>query len=338
MARKLRIGLGRSDRTLAIIEGRMRFRSVDGVVECPPHEELFRLAFDLESYDVAELSLSNFIVMTASERCGYAALPIFTSRMFRHATIYTRTDRDIREAADLKGKIIGVREFSNTATVTAKGLLSDVYDVRHEDISWRYGPVNPGEDHPVLRRIPLRIEAEAIKAGECLSDLLASGVLDAIIAYSPPLCFQQQHDHVARLFPDYRSHEQSYFARSGIFPIMHLLGIRTSLADDALLCLDICETFERAKHDALNALERLDALPVMLPWVSASVQDVQRLMGPDYWPYGLRRNHAALCAMLRWLAEQDLVETAPPLATLFAAPSRSWEPSESNYHQGQPNP
>ncbi len=87
MTRQLRVGLGKSDRTQAVIDGRTQFRSVDGIVECPPHEELFRRAFDLESYDVAELSLSNFIVMTASGRCGYRALPIFTSRMFRHATI-----------------------------------------------------------------------------------------------------------------------------------------------------------------------------------------------------------------------------------------------------------
>ena len=330
MTRQLRVGLGKSDRTQAVIDGRTQFRSVDGIVECPPHEELFRRAFDLESYDVAELSLSNFIVMTASGRCGYRALPIFTSRMFRHATIYIRTDRGILEPADLRGKTIGVREFSNTATVTAKGLLSDIYDVRQESISWRYGPVDPGEDHPIVRRVPSCIEAGPIPPGECLSNLLSAGALDAIIAYSPPRCFQCQDENVARLFPDYRSCEVSYFARSGIFPIMHLLGIRTSLADDAALCLDVCETFERAKEDALRALQRLDALPVMLPWLSVAVQDVQGIMGRDYWPYGLARNETALLAMLRWLSEQGLVETAPPLATLFAAPSRGWEPSRDH--------
>ena len=336
MARQLRVGLGRSDRTSAIIEGRIGFRSVDAAFECPPHEELFRLAFDLEEYDLAELSLANFIVTSASGRCGYAALPIFTSRMFRHSTIYVRTDRGIEEPGDLAGKTVGVREFSNTATVTAKGLLSDMYDVRHEGIRWRYGRVNPGEERPVVRRIPSRVEAAPIGAEECLSDLLAAGVLDAVIAYTPPLCFRSGHEHVARLFVDYRAHEMSYFAHSGIFPIMHLLGIRKPLADDAALCLDICDTFERAKRDALTALERLDALPVMLPWIGAVVEDVKRLMGPDYWPYGLRRNHAALSAMLRWLAEQDLVDAAPPLAALFAAPARAWEPSAE--HQRHPKP
>ncbi len=339
MIRELRIGVGRSDRTQAMIESRIRFGSADAVVDSPSHEELFRRAFDLELYDVAELSLSNFIVMTAAGQCGYAALPIFTSRMFRHSTIYIRTDRGIKQPSDLKGRTIGVREFSNTATVTAKGLLSDVYSVRQQDISWRYGPVNPGEDRPIQRRIPPRIEAEAIEVGECLSDLLATGALDAIIAYSPPRCFQERQEQVARLFPDYRAHEMSYFSRSGVFPIMHLLGIRRSLADDAALCVDICETFERAKQDAMRALERLDALPVMLPWLSASVQDVQRVMGQDYWPYGLARNQAALLATLRWLAEQELIETAPRLNDLFAAPLQTWEPpSDPNDHQGNPYP
>ena len=57
--------------------------------------------------------------------------------MFRHAAIYVRSDRGVDVPGDLNGKTLGIREFSNTATVTAKGILSDDYGVDQESIVWR---------------------------------------------------------------------------------------------------------------------------------------------------------------------------------------------------------
>jgi 4,5-dihydroxyphthalate decarboxylase len=141
------------------------------------------------------------------------------------------------------------------------------------------------------------------------------------------------HPKVARLFPDYRAAEQAYFARSGIFPIMHLLGIRKELAGSAELCRDICDTFERAKWAAVAELCNTQALSVILPWADIFVQDVRAVMGEDYWPFGLVANRKPLEAILRWLKDQALIDAAPPLASLFAEAARDWAPDKSLRNQ-----
>ena len=37
---------------------------------------------------------------------------------------------------------------------------------------------------------------------------------------------------IGRLFADYRSVERTYFARTGIFPIMHAVAMRRKTVDD----------------------------------------------------------------------------------------------------------
>ena len=44
-------------------------------------------------------------------------------------------------------------------------------------------------------------------------------------------CFVNRAPNVGLMFPNYREVEKEYFKRSGMFPIMHLVGIRRSLVE-----------------------------------------------------------------------------------------------------------
>lgn len=321
----LSVAIGRYDRTQALLDDRVKPPGFPIAVSSPPFEELFARAFDRQEFDVAELSLSNFLAQTASGKCGYLALPIFPSRMFRHSAIYIRNDRAIHSARDLTGHTIGVREYSNTATLTARGLLSDEYGVDARAVHWRYGIVNPGEPPPILRRLPAGIDIKPIPATSNLSDMLAAGELDAVISYKPPRCFMQNHLSVGRLFADHQNVEEAYFRKTGIFPIMHLIGIRKDVPGSAGPAL--CHAFEEAKEKALKDLEGYDALAASLPWAPAEYARTQVIFGGDPFPSGLKANGRALEAAMRWSFEQGLLERKLEISEIFSPASLDWEPS-----------
>ena len=104
------------DRTRAIKDGRVR---VDGceVTYLPlDPEELFFRAFRYHDFDIAELSFNSYLMTTSRNACPYVAIPAFVSRHFRHSAVYVRTDRNIREPADLRGKLVGCPNISKRRT------------------------------------------------------------------------------------------------------------------------------------------------------------------------------------------------------------------------------
>jgi 4,5-dihydroxyphthalate decarboxylase len=78
--------------------------------------------------------------------------------------------------------------------------------------------------------------------------MLVEGKIDAIFTAATPKCWRDKAPNVARLFPDYRAAELAYYKKTGIFPIMHLVGIRRSLAEKyPCLPRSIMKAFEEAK-------------------------------------------------------------------------------------------
>src|SRR5262249_24084537 len=156
----------------------------------------------------------------------------FLSRLFRHSSFYIRTDRGIRSAQDLRGRLVGVTEYQMTAGLWARGLLSDDYGVPARDVRWRSG----GMDQPGLtERTPITRSGGLASAprppDKTLWGMLEAGELDAMIAARAPACFRRRAPSIDRLWPDFREVEEDYFRRTGLFPIMHLVGIRRRLVE-----------------------------------------------------------------------------------------------------------
>ena len=93
----------------------------------------------VQEFDVTEISMSSSLPSLARNDSHYVAIPAFVSRLFRHSSIYIRTDRGIKTAADLKGKQVGVPEYQMTANVWVRGMLLEEYGVHPRDIKWRRG-------------------------------------------------------------------------------------------------------------------------------------------------------------------------------------------------------
>jgi 4,5-dihydroxyphthalate decarboxylase len=314
----LRVAFGRYDRTQALLDGSVSIEGNNAIFETPPFETLFERAFDEQAYDVAELSFSNFLYLTSIGQCPYVGLPLFPSRMFRHSAIFIRTDRGIDKPASLAGKTIGVREYSMTAALCARGVLSDEYGVSASSVRWRYGRAEADDRPPVVRMSPRGVETQSIPADKNLSDMLASGEIDALVAYKPPSCFLQGAPNVARLFSDHEAAERTYYSKTRNFPIMHLIGIRRALAGDTGLVVAICDAFEKARRHALYALSSYQALTVSHPWAPVEAARLREFFGGDFWPYGISANRSAIDATARWSFDQGLANRQLTVEEMFA--------------------
>lgn len=307
------------DRVAALATGEVLVEGCQPTIVPLHAEELFLRTIAYHEFDVSELSLSSY--MLASSRGGfpYVAIPVFPSRAFRHSAIYVNVASGIAAPADLRGKIVGVPEYQMTAALWARGMLSDVYGVRSQEMAWRTGGVeHAGRAEKIPLRMPDGFDVAPIEAGEHLSALLEQGLVDALISARAPSCFGRS-PAVARLFPDYRTAEQAYFRDTGLFPIMHVVVLRRSLVErHPWLTTALFKAFSQAKDRCFPALGEGGALSVSLPWLVAEYEATVRLMGRDYWPYGLAPNRAALAAATRYAHEQGLIERPLDPAELFA--------------------
>jgi len=302
----LSVAIGDYDRNRPLIDGAVRIDGVDPVFMTLSPEEIFFRALRTGDFDICELSLSSFTVKTAAGDNPYIGVPCFVSRAFRHTSIYVRTDR-VKEPKDLKGRKVGVPEYQLTANVWARAILEDDHGVAPADIRWVRGAIeHAGRVEKISIKLPPGVELENAPEGRTISDLIDKGEIDGFIAPRPPY-LPRPNPNVGWLFRDPVAAATDYFKRTGIFPIMHLVGLRRTLVDKhPWLPAAVMKAFEQSKAVALAHLADTSATKVTLPFIEEQIVATRRLMGNDYWPYGLEPNRRALETFLRHHHAQGL--------------------------------
>jgi 4,5-dihydroxyphthalate decarboxylase len=305
----LSIAVGDYDRTRPLADGSVAIDGVKARFLLLSPEEMFFRAFRHADFDVCELSLSSFAVRTARADNPYIGIPVFPSRAFRHTSIVVRRDRGIDSPQDLKGRRIGTPEYQLSACVWARGILQDDYAVLPEDIIWvRGGMEDPGRIEKISLNLPPAVRLEAAAPGRTLSGMLVEGEIDGIIGPRLPSCFGDREANVGWLFEDTVQTASQYFQRTGIFPIMHVIGVRRALAEKhPWLPATLFKAFCAAKSAALQRLMDTSATKVMLPFVEEQIVAARRLLGDDFWSYGLTaQNRKVLDTFLGYHHAQGL--------------------------------
>ncbi len=297
---ELSVAIGDYDRNRPLISGQVQMDGVDPVFMTLPPEEIFFRAFRTEDFDICEMSMSSFTVKTALGQCPYVGIPAFLSRAFRHNAIYVRTDR-IKKPEDLKGRKVGVPEYQLTANVWARAILEDDYGVTAADIHWiRGGIEEAGRPEKITIKLPSGVRLDNAPEGKTISQLLADGEIDGFIAPRPPALGGYKHPHIGWLFPDPIVAAKDYFSRTGIFPIMHLVGIRRTLVErHPWLPAAALKAFEQSKKAALEHLSDTSASKVTLPFVDEQLKATREAMGEDFWSYGVAPNRKTIETFLK---------------------------------------
>jgi 4,5-dihydroxyphthalate decarboxylase len=315
----LSIAVGDYDRVRPLIDGAVGIDGVAPLFMTLEPEEVFFRAFRHAEFDIAELSLSSFTVRTARGDNPYVGVPVFLSRAFRHSGIYVRTDRGIRAPADLKGRKVGLAEYQLTANVWIRAFLDDDFGVTPASVEWvRGGIEEPGRPEKIAIRLPAAVRLTDAPPGRSLSEMLLAGEIDALIGPRTPSAMAVPGSNVGWLFPDPRAAAIDSYRSTGNFPIMHLIGVRSTLVErHPWLPAAVLKAFERAKAVAFARLADTSASKVMLPFLDQQLAEAQALLGPDPWPYGVEANRRCLEYFLAQHHKQGLSDRLVPLTDLF---------------------
>src|ERR1017187_7190377 len=243
------LACGDYDRTRALADGRGGVEGVDlTMLTLSPEETFFRMV-RFEEFDVAELSLSTF-VLTIQQDAPFVAIPVFPSRAFRHNGIYVHSGAGIESPGQLVGRRVGIAEYQLTANVWIRGILADFHNVPVNSVRYMTGGLHqPGrEEKTAIPVLPEGIEIAGCPEGRTLSEMLVSGEIDALYTPRVPRPFLDHDPHVRRLFPDVREVEENYYRLTQIFPIMHVIVIRREVYQrNRWLASSLAKAFAQAR-------------------------------------------------------------------------------------------
>ena len=312
---RITAAVGAFDRTQPLLDGRVHVDGFEVEWTSGELESLFSRAFASAEFDVTELSFCNYLIAAARGDCPYVALPIFPTRCFRHHALFVRGG--VANPKELEGKRVGLREYTNTVSLVARGVLASYYGVDHSSIRWIVGDVDAREREPRDIKVPALDGYSIESAGDrFLGEMLARGEIDGLIAYTPPRSLGS--NGVRRLFERWWEDEARYFRNSGIFPIMHVVALRRSLVEKHPdLARALYLAFDDAKALALRDLAIEQAPKTMLPWAPAHLHETRALLGDDFWPYGIANNRVTLEAQLEWAYDQRLIPRRIALDEFF---------------------
>ena len=314
MNKTLSVSCVQYDRVAALRDGRV---SVDGYgldFRDMPVPKIHAACFDRRELALAEVSPANLAVAMDNGNNDYVGLPVFLSRAFRHGSILVADDGPVGKPHDLAR--IGVPDWLGTTSIWQRGILQDQYGLDLRQVEWVFAPVDPGGAY----KQPSEAVSENFRvadrgAGTSLSELLIGGEIDAILALRPPKAFGAG---ITRLFPDYVDREVGYFRETGIFPVMHVLvADRAYVEADPELAGRVCAAFLEARDIALRNLSEQAYYFATLPWLPHHVEFTTRVLGEDFWKYGIEDGRAPVETFLRYCEEQSVTAGRIPVEAFF---------------------
>jgi 4,5-dihydroxyphthalate decarboxylase len=274
--------------------------------------EMLRRATSDTSVDGGETSMAVHVMRLDAGDRSLVAIPVFPLRNFTARDLYTRKGSTL-DARGLGGKRIGIYNWAASGAVWYRHLLRYLgHDTRK--ISWVVG----GVDGPAPVRIPQPAPPNvmAAPAGASLSDLLLRENIDAFFAPLPPAPFHAIDGPIVRLFPDFRSLEQRYFAETRCYPPQHVIVLRrTSWDKYRSAARQLVEMFNAAEA-RFEAAQR--QFPYNSPWLIADVEEAARVMGTDYHAHGIDKNRLVVDAFCQAAYDDGLTKRRLTSSDVFA--------------------
>jgi 4,5-dihydroxyphthalate decarboxylase len=300
----LHTAIGSYGHTMALKNGSTKSKNFDfDHVEVNPVTAIFRRMVRGLEFDVSEMAFSTYLCSRVY-RQAFTALPIFLTRGFHQGAISYNTNSGIQSPTDLEGKRVGVRGYTVTTGVWVRGILSSVYGVNLDKVTW----VLSGDEHVAEYVAPSNVESS--ENGD-LGAMLASGDIDSAIGVPAT-----DSPDIKPLIPDARAAGAEYFRTTGIYPINHTVVVKDELLDaNPWLAEELFGMFTSAKQSYLQSLRSGNR---DLTSADQALQDTAEIVGDDPLPYGYDSARSTLETLIQFCVDQQVIPERVDSESVFA--------------------
>jgi 4,5-dihydroxyphthalate decarboxylase len=220
----------------AVTSGKLRLDFVD----VPTISRAFAPMVREQRFDVSEMAIATFIQAKAYGK-PLVLLPIVLAARFQQSALICRADSTLPSPADLVGRRVGVRAYSQTTGMWLRGIMMDEYGVRPDQIDWitfEGAHVAEAPDPAWVARAP---------AGKELVAMLRDGELDAIIVGN-----DMPKDAAFRpVFRDLEASVEAFWRKHRFVPVNHLVAMRRDLVErDPGIAAELVGLFRQARDAA----------------------------------------------------------------------------------------
>jgi 4,5-dihydroxyphthalate decarboxylase len=230
-------------------------------------QQAFKAVVRQLKYDVSEIAIVTFLQAFAAGK-PYVLLPFVMNGGFHHKSIVCRTDSQLK-AEDLSGRRIAMRAYTQTTPTWVRGILSDDYGLRLENVSWlsqEGAHVADYVDPPWVQQLD---------SAASLEQMLIAGEVDAIMAGGG----LSGDPRIRPLLPDPKEAALAWHARHKAVPINHMVAVRKELAEARPdIVREIFRLLQESRRlgDNRPALDGIDLQPIGFEAVEPAVRMIVR--------------------------------------------------------------
>jgi 4,5-dihydroxyphthalate decarboxylase len=270
----IRIAIGDYPHTLPLKRGEISspWLKLD-FVEVQPMHKAFKPMVRAHAYHASEMALVTYLQAVAYDK-GLRLLPAAMLARFQHGAMLYNSERGRLAPADLPGKRVGVRSYSQTTGAWLRGILQNDYAIDLAAVQWvtfEDAHVAEAKDPPGVIRA---------KPEQDMTQMLIAGELDAAI-YGAAL---PKDARLASVIAEPDAAARSWYAKHRLVPVNHMVVVTDELA--------------RANPAAVAELYRL---------LEAGKQAAGKAGPMDKAPFGKEENRACLELLSGYAFQQGLI-------------------------------
>jgi 4,5-dihydroxyphthalate decarboxylase len=187
-------------------------------------------------------------------------------------------------------------------------------------VHWYQAGANaPGREEKVEVNLPSGLMLTRV-SDRSLSDMLAAHEIDCAIIARPPNCFLRSHPDVERLFPDYVEMEEAYYARTGVWPIMHIIAMKRSIVEKhPWAARNLYNAFLESKRRSIERILDPAVSRYPVPWLATYARRMRDMFGGDLFPYGIDENRPTWDQMALYTVQQGIAHRLMTPDEIFPA-------------------
>jgi 4,5-dihydroxyphthalate decarboxylase len=249
--RVLKTAIGRTAYTEPLFSGAVTSPSLRLAFE--PFPTIYRAFAPMVrelAFDVSELAMATLLQAKAAGK-RIKLLPIVLVGRFQQGAMLCLKSSSLRSEADLKGRRVGVRSYTQTSGMWLRGIIEDHHGIKAHEMRW----VTFEGAHVTEFKDPPWVERAA--PGKEMLAMLRAGELDAVIVGTE----MPEGDDLRPVFADPKAAAEAFFAQHGFMPANHLLTMRQDIAEqDPKIADELVRLFGGLKAGAKG--EGLDPRPI----------------------------------------------------------------------------